>query len=138
MADHQGGQTGGGGHSRGERGKPGRRPSSTELDDTLAQYCKLAIVSAGEELGVDPLALARRLNQGEIARLVHLLNAAHRHVDNSGLSHRIEDLLTAITDGAMPAARPESELDWALRVARRRREAGGPLDPRFEDAGDID
>jgi hypothetical protein len=133
MADHQSGRTGGG-HTPGERGTPGRRPSATGLDDTLAQYCKLAIASAGEELGVEPLALARRLNQGEIARLVHLLNAAFRHVENAGLRHRIEDLLMAITDGAMPAARPESELDWALRVARGRREAGGPSEePSDED-----
>lgn len=102
------------------------RPPATQLDDTLAQYCKLAIESAAAELGVEPLALARRLNQGEVARLAHLLNAALPHVDNPGLRHRIEDLLMAVTDGVMPSERPESELDWALRVARRRREGRDP------------
>jgi hypothetical protein len=115
-------------------GRGGER--TTELDDTLAQYCKLAIGSAAAELGVDPLALARRLNQGEIARLVQLLNAAHRHVENRGLRHRIEDLLMAVTEGAMPSEEAETELDWALRVARRRREARDPSDgdpPETED-----
>lgn len=102
---------------------PGRHANRTGLDDTFGQHCELAIESAAGELGVDPLALARRLNQGEIARLVHLLNAALRHVENLGLRHRIEDLLMAVTDGVMPGATPESELDWALRVTRRRRES---------------
>lgn len=114
--------------ARRARGEREVRASATELDDTLAQHCKLAIVSAAEELEVDPLALARRLNQGEIARLAHLLNAALRHVENAGLRHRIEDLLMAITDGVMPQARAETELDWALRVARRRRERGDGSD----------
>lgn len=99
-----------------------RKGSRTQLDDTLGQHCKLAIESAAAELGVDPLVLARRLNQGEIARLAHLLNAALRHVHTPGLRHRIEDLLTAVTEGVMPAAAPESELDWALRVAKHRRQ----------------
>ena len=135
MDDHEGGRSGDR-LPRGARGEP--RPSATELDDTLAQYCKLAISSAADELGVEPLALARRLNQGEIARLVHLLNAALRHVDNAGLRHRVEDLLMAITDGAMPASRPETELDWALRVARGRREGREVSgDEPAEDAGDL-
>ena len=28
----------------------------------------------------------------------------------------------AVTDGRMPSEAPETELDWALKVARRRRE----------------
>lgn len=92
-----------------------------DLGDRLAQYSQRAIESAAEELGTDPLALARRLNQAEIARLVHLLNAAFPHVEHPALRHRIEDLLMAVTDGRMPSADPESELDWALKVASRRR-----------------
>jgi hypothetical protein len=93
-----------------------------ELSDELAQYSKLAIETAARELEVPSLTLARRLNQAEIARLVHLLNAALPHVDQPGLRHRIEDLLMAVTDGRMPDQRPETELDWALKTARRRRE----------------
>lgn len=121
MDDHKGGGPEKG-RARRDRGEREVRSSTTDLDDTLAQHCKLAIASAAEELGIDPLTLARRMNQGEIARLAHLLNAAFRHVENDGLRHRIEDLLMAITDGVMPQAPPETELDWALRVARRRRE----------------
>lgn len=138
MNDREGGESEKGGARRG-RGEREASPRATGLDDTLAQYCKLAIVSAAEELGVDPLVLARRLNQGEIARLAHLLNAALRHVENTGLRHRIEDLLMAITDGAMPGSRPESELDWALRVARRRREQRESSgDEPAADAPDVD
>lgn len=93
----------------------------TELDDTLAQHCKLAIETAAEELGIPPLRLAQRLNRAEIARLIHLLDAALRHVEHAGLRHRIEDLLLAVTDGAKPGATSESELDWALKTVRRRR-----------------
>ena len=93
----------------------------TPLDDTLAQHAKLAIETAAAELKVTPLELARRLNGAEIARLVVLLNAAVRHVDHDGLRHRIEELLMAVTDGRMPSARPETELDWALKVTGRRR-----------------
>ena len=95
----------------------------TRLDDSLAQYSKLAIQSAARELDLDALELAQRLNQAEIARLIHLLNAAVRHVEHSGLQHRIEDLLMSLTDGRMPNESPESELDWALKVMRRRRDA---------------
>lgn len=92
-----------------------------ELDDTLAQYSILAIQSAAEDLGIEPMELAKRLNEGEISRLAHLLNAAHRHVTNPGLRHRIEDLLSAVTGGRMPGARAETELDWALKISKRRR-----------------
>lgn len=105
----------------------------TELDDQLAQYCKLAIESAAAELGVSPLGLAKRLNQGEVARLLHLLNAALRHVDHPRLRHRIEDLLVAVTDGRMPAESAESELDWALKVAGRRRGEASRRDPSDEE-----
>lgn len=91
------------------------------LDDPLGQYARRAIQSAAAELGVPPLTLARRLNGAEIARLVLLLNAALRHVENAGLRHRIEDLLVSVTDGRMPSEEPESELDWALKVTGRRR-----------------
>ena len=93
-----------------------------DLDDQFAEYCKLAMGSAARDLGEDPMALAKRLHGAEIARLIRLLNAAWAHVDHAGLRHRIEDLLLAVTDGRMPDHFPESELDWALNVAGRRRE----------------
>lgn len=138
MDDHKGGGSEKG-RTRRDRGEHEVKASTTDLDDILAQHCKLAITSAAEELGIDPLTLARRMNQGEIARLAHLLNAAFRHVENDGLRHRIEDLLMAITDGVMPQAPAETELDWALRVARRRREQRGPSDNEpSPDAGDAE
>ena len=94
----------------------------TSADDPLARYSKRAIETAAEELGLDALALARRLGDGEIGRLIHLLNAAIRHVDHAALRHRIEDILITVTDGRMPSKEPETELDWALKVTRRRRE----------------
>lgn len=103
----------------------------SDLEDQLARFCVLAIRTAALELEVDPLTLARRLDQAEIARLIHLLNACMAHVDHPGLRHRTEDLLMAVTDGRMPDRRPESELDWALKVARRRR---SPYDGHL-DAG---
>lgn len=105
------------------------------LDDPLAQFSVLAIRTAARELGVDPVTLARRLNQAEIARLIHLLNACLAHVDHPGLRHRTEDLLMALTDGRMPDQRPESELDWALKVAKRRR---SPADAQRETDADAD
>lgn len=105
----------------------------TPLDDRLAQHSKLAIETAARELGLDPLEFARQLNQAEIARLVHLLNAALRHVEHRQLRRRIEDLLMSVTDGRMPSQEAESELDWALKVARRRREEAGRRDPEPEE-----
>ena len=94
-----------------------------DLDDSLAQYSIHAIRAAAEALAVDPLVLAKRLHEGEIARLVHLLNAALAHVPTPALRHRIENLLSSVTDGKMPMfVKPESELDWALQVSRQRRE----------------
>ncbi len=107
-----------------------------DLDGQLAQFAVLAIQTAAEELGIEPLALAHRLDQAEIARLIHLLNACHAHVDHQGLRHRTEDLLRAVTDGRMPDHRPESELDWALKVAKLRRSTtDGHLDPDADEAG---
>lgn len=103
------------------------------LDDQLAQFSVLAVRTAARELGIEPLTLARRLNQAEIARLIHLLNACLAHVDHPGLRHRTEDLLMALTDGRMPDRRPESELDWALKVAKRRR---SPADGRLDTDSD--
>ena len=94
-----------------------------DLDDSLAQYSIHAIRTAAEALEVDPLVLAKRLHKGEISRLVHLLNTALPHVSTPALRHRIENLLSSVTDGQMPMfGKPESELDWALQVSRQRRE----------------
>jgi hypothetical protein len=94
----------------------------TGLDDSLAQYSIEAIRSSARPLGVDPLTLAKRLHQAEIFRLIHLLNAALPHVSTPGLRHRIEDLLSSVTNGQMPMfERAETELDWALQALRERR-----------------
>jgi hypothetical protein len=107
-----------------------------DLDDTLAQYSIQAIRSAAEPLGVDPLALARRLHGGEVFRLLRLLNAALPQVGSPALRHRIEDLLSAVTDGRMPMfEQPETELDWALATLRQRRTAAGTPD---DTAGDTE
>jgi hypothetical protein len=89
--------------------------------DQLARYSTLAVESAAKEIGVRPIDLARRLTNGEIARMLALLNAALRHVEHAALRHRIEDALLSVTDGRMPSESPESELDWALKVNRHRR-----------------
>jgi hypothetical protein len=95
---------------------------TTNDDPVLASAAAGAVTTAATELGIEPLTLARRLDGGEIARLVHLLNAALVHVDHPALRHRIEDLLMTVTGGRMPAQPAESELDWALKVLRRRSE----------------
>ncbi len=93
-----------------------------QLSDELAQYCIQVVATAAEELGTDPLRLAKRLHDGQVARLVILLNAALPDVEHSGLRHRIEDLLSEVTGGRMPmSGRPETQLDWALQTMRRRR-----------------
>jgi len=94
---------------------------TTDSGEQLPHLASRAIESAARELGISPFTLARRLADAEIARLVYLLNAAARHVDNPSLRRRIEDLLLSVTDGRMPSEEPESELDWALKVAARRR-----------------
>lgn len=105
-----------------------------DLDDAMAQYSILAIRSAAAHLKADPLTLAKRLNDGEISRLIHLLNAALPHVSTPGLRHRIEDLLSAVTDGQMPMfEEPETELDWAMETLRRRRRTSSVDDEAAED-----
>lgn len=108
------------------------------LDDALAQYSIQAIRSSAEPLGIEALMLAKRLHDGEIFRMIHLLNAALPHVHSHGLRHRIEDLLSSVTDGRMPMfERAETELDWALQTLRHRRERreldGEPAGPEGED-----
>jgi hypothetical protein len=98
-----------------------------ELDDTLAQHSIEAIRSSAGLLGIEPLQLARRLHEGEIYRLIRLLHAALQHVSTPALRHRIEDLLSSVTDGRVPMfEEPETELDWALQVLRRREDPPGP------------
>lgn len=104
-----------------------------ELDDALAQYSMQAIRSSAESLHVSPITLAKRLHEGEIAQLVRLLNAALPQVSTPALRHRIEDLLSSVTDGRMPMfQRSETDLDWALDTLRRRREKAA----RDDAAGD--
>lgn len=109
-------------------------PGSSEL---LSRLAVAAVETAARELEVEPVELARRLDGAEIARLIHLLNAAFRHVEHPGLRRRIEDLLVAVSDGRMPGEEAESELDWALKVVRRRsdgdREATADEDPETDD-----
>jgi hypothetical protein len=103
-------------------------------DEVLARSSLRALRTAAHALGVDALTLARRLQDGEIARLMQLLNAASPHVASAGLRHRIEDLLSAVTDGRMPMfEEPETELDWAMETLRQRRQQA-----RQDDAGGED
>ena len=92
-----------------------------EYQDPIARHAARAVRSAAEALGMEPLAFSRRLGDGEIASLVRLLNAAATHVSTPGLRHRIEDLLSNVTDGRMPMfEKPGSQLDWALGKFRQR------------------
>jgi hypothetical protein len=108
----------------------------TELDDQLAQQALQAIRSSAEPLGVDVLTLAKRLRDGEIYRSLRLLNAALPHVSAPSLRHRIEDLLSEVTDGRMPMfEKPETDLDWALQTIRRRREQAATDSEAAEEEG---
>lgn len=108
------------------------------MDDALAQYSMQAIRSSAGPLKVDPLVLAKRLHDGEIFRLMRLLNAALPHVGAPALRHRIEDLLSSVTDGRMPMfERPETELDWAMESLRERRKRADGERAERED-GDPD
>jgi hypothetical protein len=97
-----------------------------------------ALRSAADDLGVPAEDLATRLQGGEIARLLRLLNAAAPHVEAAGLRHRIENLLSAVTDGRMPMfEKPETDLDFAmdtLRQRRRKRELDSADDSASESA----
>jgi hypothetical protein len=106
----------------------------TEIEEPLTKYSVLAISSSSAPLGVDATTLAKRLQDGEIARLLRLLNAALPHVEVPGLRRRIEDLLSSVTDGRMPMFEaPESELDWALGSLRRRRTEGPAVTNEVEE-----
>jgi hypothetical protein len=103
-------------------GRNGFSEVKMSRDELLARYSVQALRTAAEALGVDPLTLSKRLQDGEIARLMRLLNAALPHLASAGLRHRTEDLLTAVTGGKMPMfEKPESEFDWAMETLRHRR-----------------
>lgn len=105
-----------------------------ELDDALAQYSIEAIRASAEPLGVTPLVLAKRLHNGEVFRLLRLLNAALPEVSSPDLRHRIEDLLSSVTDGRMPMfEEPETSLDRALATLRQRREKSARNDAVGEE-----
>jgi hypothetical protein len=111
-----------------------RRATMSE-DELLARHASQAVRRAAEMLDMKPLVLAKHLQDGEIARLVELLNAALPQVSQTGLRHRVEDLLSAVTDGRMPMfGNPESELDWAMETLRKRRR-DGRLNDGATDAG---
>lgn len=91
-------------------------------NDALERYSVAAIHTAAEQLGMDPLTLARQLQEGQIARLVRLLNSACPQVASPGLRRRMEDTLSTVTDGKMPMFEAAgSELDWAMGEMRQRR-----------------
>ena len=95
---------------------------ATNDNDELERYAAAAIRTAAVQLGADPLRLARQLQEGQIARLLRLLNSACPHVASPGLRHRMEDTLSSVTDGKMPMFEPAgSELDWAMGEMRQRR-----------------
>ena len=76
-----------------------------------------------------PLTLAKWLHSGEVFRLFRLLNAALPEVSSPDLRHRIEDLLSSVTDGRMPMfEKPETNLHRALATLRQRREKVGRND----------
>jgi hypothetical protein len=111
-----------------------------DLDDTLAQHSIQAVQASATPMGVHALTFAKRLHNGEIFRLIRLLNAALPHVSTPGLRHRIEDLLTSVTDGRMPMfERSETELDWALESLRDRRIRAerNAADPEAVDPEDV-
>jgi hypothetical protein len=72
-------------------------PNRPELDPELAQVCIRAIVTAANDLELDPGAFADELAQGEIGLLVAYLQAAAPHVTDLELRTRIDSLLHRLT-----------------------------------------
>lgn len=67
-------------------------------DGDLAELCVRAVTVAAADLGLDALALAGELAQGEVALLVNYLAEAAEHVDDLDLRTRIDTLLYRLTE----------------------------------------
>ena len=78
---------------------PRRAPSLGDVpqDGDLAELCVRAVTVAAADLGLDPLAFAGELAQGEVALLVSYLSEAVEHVDDLDLRTRIDNLLYRLT-----------------------------------------
>ena len=64
----------------------------------LAELSERAVEIAANDLGLNPLLLARELAQGEIGLLISYLRAAAEHVTDLDLRVRIDRLLHRLTD----------------------------------------
>lgn len=64
----------------------------------LAELSERAVEIAANDLGLNPLLLARELAQGEIGLLISYLRAAAEQVTDLDLRVRIDRLLHRLTD----------------------------------------
>lgn len=71
--------------------------------DELAELAVRAVELAAQDLGLNPLLLARELAQGEIGLLISYLRAASAGVDDLDLRDRIDRLLHRLTDWTQDA-----------------------------------
>jgi hypothetical protein len=71
--------------------------------DELAELAVRAVELAAQDLGLNPLLLARELAQGEIGLLISYLRAASAGVDDLALRDRIDRLLHRLTDWTQDA-----------------------------------
>ncbi|HEY0014812.1 MAG TPA: hypothetical protein VGC13_00780 [Longimicrobium sp.] len=69
----------------------------------LAELSERAVEIAAQDLGLNPLLLARELAQGEIGLLIGYLRAAAEHVTDLDLRVRIDRLLHRLTDWTQDA-----------------------------------
>jgi hypothetical protein len=71
--------------------------------DELCELAEQAVEIAANDLGLNPLLLARELAQGEIGLLISYLRGAAPHVDDLDLRIRIDRLLHRLTDWTQDA-----------------------------------
>lgn len=71
--------------------------------EELAELAVRAVELAAQDLGLNPLLLARELAQGEVGLLISYLRAAAPAVDDLGLRDRIDRLLHRLTDWTQDA-----------------------------------
>lgn len=64
----------------------------------LTELSRQAVETAAQDLGLNPLLLARELAQGEIGLMMGYLRAAALHVDDLDLRVRIDRLLHRLAD----------------------------------------
>ncbi|HEX8243770.1 MAG TPA: hypothetical protein VF541_09750 [Longimicrobium sp.] len=71
--------------------------------DELAELAVRAVELAAQDLGLNPLLLARELAQGEIGLLISYLRTASAGVDDLDLRDRIDRLLHRLTEWTQDA-----------------------------------